>query len=89
MGSNHELAPGIAFPITPSDSTDLTDTVTSGTGMGRVIIRAIIVNVGGNVAYLDPGGVGRTITLPSGCFPIVAKRIMSTNTTATGISGIV
>jgi len=90
LGGRHETGPGVAFPITPDDNTDLTDTVTSGTGMGTVIIRGLIVGVAGNVAYLDPAGLARTIALPAGGpFPIAMKRIKSTNTTATGLVGII
>jgi hypothetical protein len=82
--TNNPLASGIVFPITPADGTDLTDAT-----LGTVIIRGLIVNVGGTVAYQDSTGIARTVTLPSGCFPVVMKRILSTGTTATGLSGII
>lgn len=82
--TTNPLASGIVFPITPSDSTDLTDA-----SLGTVIIRGLIVNAGGTVIYLDPVGVSRTVTLPTGCFPVVMKRILATGTTATGLSGII
>lgn len=87
--TDNPLASGVVFPITPNDSTDLTDTVTSGTGLGTVIIRALIVNGSGTIAYLDAAGIGRTVTLPVGCFPVIMKRILATGTSATGLSGII
>ena len=67
------------FVITPSDSADLPGATTAG----------IYVAVGGvlQVTTLD----GRVIapTVPAGLAPIIATRVWSTNTTATGLTGLV
>lgn len=70
-----------AFPITPSDSTVL--------ARG---IRALSVAVAGNVAVVFHGnaeGTAVTIALAQGVTPVGdIKKVMATNTTATGITAL-
>lgn len=66
-----------SFAITPNDDTDLTD-----------YIRAITLNAGGTVAYHDWNGTARaTADLPAGTHVLLARRILATGTSATGITG--
>lgn len=67
-----------AFAITPSDTADLPGITTGG----------IIVGVAGTVVITLAGGITVSFNLAAGYFPIAAKRIWSTGTTATGISGL-
>ena len=71
-----------AMAVTPSDSTDFTD---SG---ATVLCRGVSMTVGGNLAWKDENNVTRNATgLASGVIhSISTKRIMSTGTTATGIT---
>ena len=63
--------------ITPSDSTDLTSDV-----------RALTLNVGGTVRFDGWDGVTYdTAALPAGTYPLLARRVRATGTTATGITG--
>ena len=63
--------------ITPNDSTDLTSDV-----------RALTINVGGVVVYDGWDGVTyTTAALPAGTYALLARRVRSTSTTATGITG--
>ena len=67
-----------AATITPSDSTDFDDGRNS---------RGIYVGVTGNLAVIMAGdATGTAVTflnVPVGVLPIAARRVMSTNTTAT------
>jgi hypothetical protein len=80
----HRSATGPAlwlFPITPNDSTDLTD-----------YIRAVILGASGTIAYHDWDGVPRTTnTLPAGQSTLLARRILATGTSvaAGNITGCV
>lgn len=67
-----------AFAITPNDSTDLSDP-----------IRQITINVSGTVSFVSSidGQTYTTDTLPVGSYPLFARRIRATGTTATGITG--
>lgn len=66
-----------AYNITPADGTDLTDD-----------IRAVTLNVGGTLSYVGwDGATYNTAALPAGTYPVYARRIRSTGTTATGITG--
>lgn len=74
--------PGHAFAITPSDSDDY---------KGGIVV---YVGVGGDVAIVPFQGDGSTAVtfknLPAGaCVPVVARKVMSTNTTATNLVGVV
>lgn len=66
------------FPITPSDSADLSS-----------YVRAIYVGgTAGAIAYHDWDGNARsTGTLQQGWHPIEARRVLSTGTTATDMTG--
>ena len=67
-----------SFPITPADGTDLaTD------------IRAITLNAGGTLSWVsvDDNAVKTTAALPPGTYPLLARRIRATGTTATGLTG--
>ena len=66
------------FAITPADGADLTDHV-----------RAITIGTtAGVIAYHDWNGVERTTgSLPVGTYPLLARRILSTGTTADGFTG--
>ena len=66
------------FPITPSDGSDL-----------AVEISGLIVAVGGNVVLDRLDGQTVTLTLPAGYFPLQAQRVRATDTTATGLTGLV
>ena len=66
------------FAITPSDTTVLPQ-CTDG----------IYVAVQGDVAFYTRQGNLRVLTGAVGWCPIRTRRVMATNTTATGISGIV
>lgn len=66
-----------ALVITPSDSTNLSSP-----------IRAITLNVGGTLAWLNEEGAAQaTAMLPAGTYPLIATRILATGTTATGLTG--
>lgn len=74
-----DLGPGDDyFAITASDTVDFTSN-----------IRALIVATAGVVVAVKPDNTTAALTLPVGMFPIVARRINSTGTTATGLTGIV
>lgn len=65
------------FAITPDDNADLSDH-----------IRALTINASGVVAYVAWDGTACTTgTLPAGTYPLLAKRVKSTGTTATGLTG--
>lgn len=66
------------FAITPADGADLADDV-----------RAITIGTAaGVIAYHDWNGIARTTgSLPVGTYPMLARRILSTGTTATGLTG--
>lgn len=67
-----------AFAITPNDTTDLSEE-----------IRAITLNVGGTLSFIDSvdGSTHTTGELPAGTYVLLASRIRATGTTATGITG--
>ena len=66
-----------AFAVTPSDGADL-----------ALRIRAVTINVSGVISYVGWDGVtNTTATLPAGTYPLLAKRIRATGTTATAITG--
>jgi len=66
------------FPITPSDASDLT-----------VAVRAIVVTVGGTLTLTRTDRTVVTLTVPAGLLPVRAARVWATNTTATGLTGLV
>lgn len=69
-----------AFAVTPNDSADL-----------AIVTRGIMVNVAGDVSviFVDSDSAV-TLTLLAGiAYPFRIKRVRSTNTTATGITGLV
>lgn len=67
-----------AYDITPSNSVDLMETV-----------RAITIGTAaGTLSFV--GRDGRTYTsgpLPLGTYPLFARRVLATGTTATGLTG--
>lgn len=68
-------------PVTPSDSDDLSK-----------LAFALYVETGGDIVVrtLDGGTTSRTINVASNqFFPIVVTRVLSTNTTASGIHAVV
>ena len=67
-----------SFAVTPSDSADLT-----------ARIRQITIGTAaGTVAYIAwDGSSNDTGPLPVGSYPMFATRILSTGTTATGLTG--
>lgn len=67
------------FAITPSDSTDFDHTT-----------RGIYVGGSGNLVVVDQGGTTCTFTgvLAGVVYPIRAKRVNSTSTTATNLVGL-
>ncbi|RAH96532.1 hypothetical protein DLJ53_31975 [Acuticoccus sediminis] len=79
--SQSVTAPAVdAFPITPNDTTDLTQAV-----------RAIYVGNGGDVNLITASG--STVTFPavggSMVLPVATTRVRATGTTASGIVGLV
>lgn len=67
-----------AIAVTPSNNTDLSD-----------YIRAVTIGTAGGVIVYD-GWDGVTYTtgpLPVGTYPMLARRIRATGTTATGLTG--
>lgn len=63
--------------ITPSDSADLEKN-----------IRAVTLGASGTLAWVNwQGETQATGTLPSGTYALMAKRILATGTTATGLTG--
>ena len=79
-----ETMPGVespaiaAYSVTPSDSVDLTQP-----------IRQVTINGSGTISYVSSidGNTYGTNTPPVGPYPMFAKRIRSTGTTATEITG--
>jgi len=69
--------PGYLFNFTTNDAADLPNDT-----------RWLIVGVAGTVKLTDGKGAVDTFTLPAGVFPILARRIWATGTTATGLVGI-
>lgn len=66
-----------AFPVTPSDSNDLAES-----------IRAITIATGGTVSFVASDGITySTDELPAGTYPLFARRIRATGTTASKITG--
>lgn len=66
------------FSITPSDSADL-----------AVMPRALAIASGGTLKVTKPNGNTDTLTVPAGVLPIRVRRVWSTGTSASGISGLV
>ena len=71
-------APAVgAFPVVPSDTTDLPSAV-----------RAVTLRGGGVLSFVGVDGATHTTgELPAGTFALMASRIRATGTTATGITG--
>jgi hypothetical protein len=76
--------PGLESPasrlaeITPNDTEDL-----------AFVTRAIVVESAGHVQLVTAGGdTGRVFVASGVAFPIRARRVMATGTTATGIAGL-
>jgi hypothetical protein len=62
-------------PVTPSDSADLPNMAV-----------ALYVTGGGDVSFISAAGEGRVVTVGDGfILPVGARRVLATNTTATGI----
>lgn len=77
MSTLSDPANGV-FAVTPSDSVDLAK-----------MTRAIRATTAGNIAIIGADGVACTCAFAAGeTRPIRAKRIKSTDTTATGIEGM-
>lgn len=67
-----------SFVITPNDGADL----------ASAIRQITIGTTGGTITWLDEAGASHaTGPLPLGTYPIRAHRIMSTGTSATGLTG--
>jgi hypothetical protein len=66
-----------AYAVTPNDSTDLTQPC-----------RSVTLNAGGTLSFVSSvdGATYTTGALPAGSYPVLASRIRSTGTTATGIT---
>lgn len=68
-----------AFAVTPDDDADLEQN-----------IRAVTIGTtGGTLTFVSSrtGATSTTAELPIGTYPLFASRILSTGTTATGITG--
>ena len=73
-------APAVfAFPIEPSDNTDL-----------PYVTRALYIGVAGNVAVvMSQGDIAVFLGLTAGeVLPIRARKVFATGTTATGVLGL-
>ena len=81
-------APGITMPAGGSFAVTPSDALNFGGFSGGAKIRAITIGgVAGVVMWRDALGVVQTTsTLPVGNYPMIATGIMSTGTTATGIT---
>lgn len=75
---NSDLPAERFFAITPHDANDLS-----------VTTRALMVAVGGTLKVNDSNGVTHALTVPAGVLPIRVTRVFSTDTEATGITGLV
>lgn len=73
------MGPAIGcYAVTPNDGADLTDP-----------IRMLTIGVSGTISFVSSRN-GRTYTsgeLTPGSYPLFASRILSTGTTATGLTG--
>lgn len=79
--SSGDLATASAFAITPSDSADLAKA-----------IRGIYVGVAGNLSVIledDSAQVTLIGVVAGSIYPLRAKRVLSTSTTATNLIGLV
>lgn len=66
-----------SFVIVPTDSVNLSSP-----------IRAITLNVGGTLAWVNEEGVSQTTgVLPVGTYPLIAFRILVIRTSATSLTG--
>ena len=66
-----------SFPVTPSDSVDLASH-----------IRQVTISGSGTIAWRNWNGeIETTGVLPPGSYAMMARRIMATGTTATGLTG--
>ena len=78
LASGLESPPSHAYSVVPSDGADL-----------AMATRALNVTTSGNVRLTTVGGGIVTLYVVAGiAFPIRARRIWSTGTTATGIVGM-
>lgn len=77
VSQNDQYSGVDAKAVTPSD----TDTYTPA-------FRAIWVGTAGNVALVTKQGTTVTFTNVSGLLPVACTKVMATNTTASGITGI-
>ncbi len=65
------------FPVTPNDSTELE------------FSRAVMVATAGNLAVRRLDNTDVVLPVPAGVIPIRVRRILSTGTTAAGISVLI
>jgi hypothetical protein len=65
------------FPVTPNDSTELEFT------------RAVMVATAGNLAVRRIDNTEVVLAVPAGVIPIRVRRVLSTGTTAQGISVLI
>lgn len=66
-----------AFPITPNDSAELTYPANS-----------LLIGTAGNLRCVTAAGNTVIIAVPAGLIPLKVTKIFSTNTTASGITGL-
>lgn len=70
------------IPVAPSDSTD-------NVGDGNIAI-GLYVTVGGTVVFQNKDGIARTVIVPDNFYLVCSvKRVLSNNTSATGIHALV
>jgi hypothetical protein len=68
-----------AFSVTPHDTNDLQE-----------VTKAVLIGVAGNLAVImKQGDAAITLPVPAGYNPLRVSRVLVTNTTATGIVGLV
>lgn len=66
-----------AFPITPNDSDELTYPANS-----------LVISTAGNLKCVTAAGNTVIIAVPAGVLPLKVTKVFSTNTTASGITGL-
>lgn len=64
------------IPVTPSDTVDIP------------LCDALLISVGGTIVVITAAGKTRTLTVPAGLIPLQVTRVLSSGTSATGISAL-
>jgi len=91
-GEGPDAPARLAIALTPDDNKDVTDPAGAN---APCYASFLFIGVAGNVAIVAAGdnsnsGAGTAVTftnVPVGWFPVQVRRVMATNTTASGIVG--